>query len=124
MTQKPSTEEQDRKKPQLQKRNDEDFRIKRSRGKTSQIPRQSHSRNGRCYEYRPGNHGDRLGLYKAMAGAGNMRAKELAGKTGTDGRYVQEWLSAQAAGGFIQYHPESQTFSLPGRTSDGAGGRR
>ena len=57
--------------------------------------------------------GDRLGLYKAMAGAGKMSAKELAGKTGTDARYVQEWLSAQAAGGFIQYHPDSQTFSLP-----------
>jgi 2-polyprenyl-3-methyl-5-hydroxy-6-metoxy-1,4-benzoquinol methylase len=42
-----------------------------------------------------------------------MSAKDLAAKTETDERYVQEWLSAQAAGGFIRYHPDSQTFTLP-----------
>ena len=41
--------------------------------------------------------GERLGLYKAMAGAGPMTPGDLAGKTKTDERYVREWLCAQAA---------------------------
>jgi hypothetical protein len=40
--------------------------------------------------------GDRLGLYKAMAGAGPMTSTELAKETDTDERYVREWLAAQA----------------------------
>ncbi|MGA2214153.1 MAG: methyltransferase domain-containing protein [Bryobacteraceae bacterium] len=57
--------------------------------------------------------GEKLGLYKAMAGAGPMTAAELAGKTGTDERYVREWLSAQAAGGYVTYDPSKQAFELP-----------
>jgi len=40
--------------------------------------------------------GDKLGLYKAMAGAGPLTPAELASRTATDERYVREWLSAQA----------------------------
>jgi hypothetical protein len=43
--------------------------------------------------------GDRLGLYKAMAGAGPMTSSALAQLTGTTERYVREWLGNQAAGG-------------------------
>ena len=43
--------------------------------------------------------GDKLGLYRAMAGAGPMTPADLAKRTGTRERYVREWLSAQAAGG-------------------------
>jgi hypothetical protein len=43
------------------------------------------------------NIGDRLGLYKAMVGAGALTAAELAAKTNTIERYVAEWLAAQAA---------------------------
>src|SRR5229473_5277700 len=57
--------------------------------------------------------GDKLGLYKAMAGAGPMSSADLAKKTGTHERYVREWLAAQAAGGFIAYDAASQTYSLP-----------
>jgi SAM-dependent methyltransferase len=57
--------------------------------------------------------GDRLGLYKAMAGAGPMTPAELAKKTGTAERYVREWLSAQAAGGYVTYDATTQTFALP-----------
>ena len=57
--------------------------------------------------------GDRLGLYKAMAGAGPMTSDVLAKKTGTDERYVREWLSAQAAGGFVTYNAKDKTFILP-----------
>jgi SAM-dependent methyltransferase len=57
--------------------------------------------------------GDKLGLYKAMAGAGPMTSAELAAKTKTTERYVREWLSAQAAGGFVTYDAASHKFNLP-----------
>jgi SAM-dependent methyltransferase len=47
--------------------------------------------------------GDRLGLYRALAGADALTPAELAGRTGTSERYVREWLCAQAAGGFVEY---------------------
>jgi len=56
--------------------------------------------------------GDRLGLYKAMADGAPVTAAKLAGKTALHERYVREWLSAQAASGYIDYHPENDTFSL------------
>jgi hypothetical protein len=55
--------------------------------------------------------GDRLGLYKAMAGAGPMTSQELATKTGTSERYVREWLPAQAAGGYVSF--AAGKFTLP-----------
>jgi SAM-dependent methyltransferase len=57
--------------------------------------------------------GDKLGLYKGMAGAGPMTSEELAGKTGLSERYVREWLSAQAAGGFVTYDAATKKFTLP-----------
>src|SRR5262249_1339076 len=47
--------------------------------------------------------GDKLGLYKAMAGAGPLTSAELAERTGTAERYVREWLCAQAAAGYVEY---------------------
>jgi SAM-dependent methyltransferase len=57
--------------------------------------------------------GDKLGLYRALAGAGPLTAAELASRTGTAERYVQEWLNAQAAGGYVDYDPESSRYTLP-----------
>ncbi len=57
--------------------------------------------------------GEKLGLYKAMAGAGPLTAEQVAERTGTDPRYVREWLAAQAAGDFVTYNPETRTFTLP-----------
>ena len=57
--------------------------------------------------------GDRLGLYRAMAGAGPISSSGLAEKTGTTERYVREWLNAQAAGGYVTYDPATQTYELP-----------
>ncbi|HEY3716819.1 MAG TPA: class I SAM-dependent methyltransferase [Jatrophihabitantaceae bacterium] len=57
--------------------------------------------------------GDRLGLYKAMAGAGPITPATLAERTGTAERYVREWLSNQAAGGYVVYDPANGTFELP-----------
>jgi len=56
--------------------------------------------------------GDRLGLYRAMAGAGPLTAADLADRTGTHERYVLEWLSNQAAGGYVAYDPQDGTFEL------------
>ncbi len=55
--------------------------------------------------------GDQLGLYKALAEAPGT-AEELAGRTQCDARYLREWLSAQAASGYVQYAPESERFSM------------
>ncbi len=57
--------------------------------------------------------GDRLGLYRGLAGAGPLSAAELAERTGTAERYVREWLNAQAAGGYVEYDPESGRYTLP-----------
>ena len=56
--------------------------------------------------------GDRLGLYRALAGAGALTPAELAARTGTGERYLREWLNAQAAGGYVVYHAEGR-YSLP-----------
>ena len=56
--------------------------------------------------------GDKLGLYRAMAGAGPLTSEELADKTGTAERYVREWLSAQAARGYVVYDGDGR-FTLP-----------
>ncbi|MBO3747634.1 class I SAM-dependent methyltransferase [Streptosporangiaceae bacterium NEAU-GS5] len=55
--------------------------------------------------------GDRLGLYRALA-EGPMRPQELATRTGTAPRYIDEWLRGQAAGGYAQYNPETGEYSL------------
>src|SRR5271165_563753 len=57
--------------------------------------------------------GDKLGLYRALAGAGGMTPVELARRTAVSERYVREWLNAQAAGGYVEYDPLSGTYTLP-----------
>lgn len=55
--------------------------------------------------------GDKMGLYKALA-KGPCNSAELAKRTGTNERYVREWLCAQAAGGYIEYDAKTQLYSL------------
>ena len=55
--------------------------------------------------------GEKLGLYKALA-HGPTSSSELAAKTGTDERYLREWLASQAAGGYITYDEQTRKFSL------------
>src|SRR3954466_13181968 len=43
--------------------------------------------------------GEKLGLYKAMAGAGPLTSQEVADRADAAERYVREWLRNQAAGG-------------------------
>ena len=57
--------------------------------------------------------GDKLGLYRAMAGAGPLTPAELATGAGVRERYVREWLSAHAAGDYVTYDPATGRFTLP-----------
>ena len=50
--------------------------------------------------------GDRLGFYRALADQ-PLLPRELAERTGTATRYVDEWLRGQAAGGYVQYDPQA-----------------
>lgn len=55
--------------------------------------------------------GHRLGLYGALA-EGPGTADDLARRTGCDPRYVTEWLRGQAAGGYVEYDAEGDSYSL------------
>ncbi len=57
--------------------------------------------------------GDRLGLYRALHADGPMTPGELATKTNIAERYAREWLSHQAASGYVSYEPSSGRFTLP-----------
>ena len=48
--------------------------------------------------------GDRLGLYRALNGAGPVTAAELAERTGLKERWLFEWLRGQAAARLLDYH--------------------
>ena len=56
--------------------------------------------------------GDRLGLYRAMADGAPVTAGDLAGRTGTAPAYLRPWLANQAAGGYVEYDPASQAYSM------------
>ncbi len=56
--------------------------------------------------------GDKLGLYKALVSGGPQTPTELAKRTGTAERYVREWLSAQAAGGYVTYDSSTGKFAV------------
>ncbi len=55
--------------------------------------------------------GDELGLYSALAEE-TLTAAELAHRTGTNERYVREWLANQAAGGYVEYDSANDQYFL------------
>jgi SAM-dependent methyltransferase len=57
--------------------------------------------------------GEKLGLYKAMAHAGPLTSQDVAERSGAAERSVREWLRNQAAGGYVTYDPDSDTYTLP-----------
>lgn len=62
--------------------------------------------------------GDRLGLYRAMAGSEGVTPAELAKRTGTHERYVREWLEQQTVAGILEVENEqaearARRFRLP-----------
>ena len=56
--------------------------------------------------------GEKLGLFRALGAHGPLTSASLAQQTGTNERYIREWLSAQAASGYVQYDPGTAAFSL------------
>lgn len=57
--------------------------------------------------------GDKVGLFKAMAGAGPITAAELVDRTGIGMRYVEEWLAAMVCAEYVEYDAAGETFTLP-----------
>jgi SAM-dependent methyltransferase len=56
--------------------------------------------------------GEQLGFFTAMADGEPVTADELAARTGADGRHLQEWLSAMAAGGYVTFDAQAGRFHL------------
>jgi SAM-dependent methyltransferase len=56
--------------------------------------------------------GYKLGLYGKLAEIGPATSSQLADALGLDERYVREWLSAQAASGFVDYDTGADRFSM------------
>ena len=56
--------------------------------------------------------GDKLGLFRAMHELGPTTPADLAKRTNTHERYIREWLSAMAAGGYVTYESATEEFSL------------
>jgi SAM-dependent methyltransferase len=62
--------------------------------------------------------GERLGLYRALAEHGPATPAELADRTGTQERYVREWLEQQAVSAILEVDdpsaaPETRRYSMP-----------
>ena len=55
--------------------------------------------------------GDRLGLYRALDGAGPVTSQDVATATGLHERWVREWLRANAAAQLVQ-SADGETFEL------------
>lgn len=56
--------------------------------------------------------GDQTGVYRALEEHGPCGHEHLASRAGVDARYLREWLSANAAAGYVTYHAERDEFSL------------
>ena len=57
--------------------------------------------------------GHRLGLFRALQGAGDLTPAELTRLTGYDERYLREWLECMAVNGYLDHRAETDSFSLP-----------
>jgi SAM-dependent methyltransferase len=57
--------------------------------------------------------GDALGYYRTMADGAGITPSELAERTATSEHYTREWLAAQAAGGYVEYDPQTRRYTLP-----------
>ncbi len=56
--------------------------------------------------------GDQTGVFRALRDHGPCTVTQLATAAGVDERYLREWLSAMAAGGYVEYRPADETFAM------------
>ncbi len=56
--------------------------------------------------------GDQTGVYKAMDKLGSSNVSAIAEEANVDERYLQEWLSSNAARGYVNFDANSDEFSL------------
>ncbi len=56
--------------------------------------------------------GDRLGIFKALAGAGPVTVAELAARTSLDQRYLREWLGAMTAAKYLAYDAAGERYTM------------
>jgi hypothetical protein len=56
--------------------------------------------------------GDELGIYTALANIGPSTSQQLAQETNLHERQLREWLSAQAASGYVSYDATNEAFFL------------
>jgi ubiquinone/menaquinone biosynthesis C-methylase UbiE len=57
--------------------------------------------------------GDRLGIFKAMAGAGPLTEEQVARRADLSIRYLREWLQAMATAGYVEHDRAERTWTLP-----------
>jgi DNA-binding IclR family transcriptional regulator len=57
--------------------------------------------------------GDRLGLFRALAGSGPATSAELATRAGVHERYARGWLRDMAAAGYLEHEPDRDLYALP-----------
>jgi SAM-dependent methyltransferase len=57
--------------------------------------------------------GDRVGLFRALDGAGPLTPADVARRAGVHPRYAAEWLAGMTAAGYVTYDAGAQTFTLP-----------
>ncbi|MEJ8570870.1 class I SAM-dependent methyltransferase [Microbaculum marinum] len=57
--------------------------------------------------------GVKTGLFGTMAGKGAMTCADVVAASGLEPRYVEEWLNGMAAGGYLDYDADAETWSLP-----------
>ncbi|MBI3726287.1 methyltransferase domain-containing protein [bacterium] len=56
--------------------------------------------------------GDRLGLFKALKGAGPLASTELAKRTNLNERYVREWAKAMVAAEYLDYDAKADKYLM------------
>ena len=56
--------------------------------------------------------GDQTGVFEALDEMGRVSVAELAEHTGMNEKYLHQWLGSVSAAGYVNFHPEDETFSI------------
>ncbi|WP_100260698.1 class I SAM-dependent methyltransferase [Qipengyuania seohaensis] len=56
--------------------------------------------------------GDQTGVFEAMDELGRVSVSQLAEHTGMNEKYLHQWLGSVSAAGYVNFHPEDETFSI------------